>query len=58
MVVVSTAHGLKFPDFKVRYHEGTLAKQGVESPHMNEPIEVDAEYEKVRAAILTSIEQR
>lgn len=57
VVVVSTAHGLKFPDFKVRYHEGTLAKQGVESPHMNEPIEVDAEYEKVRAAILTSIEQ-
>ena len=24
----------------------------------NEPVEVDAEYEKVRAAILTSIEQR
>ena len=57
VVVVSTAHGLKFPDFKVRYHEGTLAKQGLESPYMNEPIEVDAEYEKVRAAILTSIEQ-
>ncbi|MBJ67549.1 MAG: threonine synthase [Gemmatimonadetes bacterium] len=58
VVVVSTAHGLKFPDFKVRYHEGALAKQGIESPYLNEPIEVDAEYEKVRAAILTSIEQR
>ena len=58
VVVVSTAHGLKFPDFKVRYHEGALAKQGIESPYMNEPIEVDAEYEKVRAAILTSIEKR
>ena len=58
VVVVSTAHGLKFPDFKVRYHEGTLAKQGIQSPYMNEPVEVDAEYEKVRAAILTSIEKR
>jgi len=58
VVVVSTAHGLKFPDFKVRYHEGALAKQGIQSPYMNEPVEVDAEYEKVRAAILTSIEQR
>ena len=58
VVIVSTAHGLKFPDFKVRYHEGALAKQGIESPYVNEPVEVDAEYEKVRAAILTSIEQR
>ena len=58
VVVVSTAHGLKFPDFKVRYHEGALAKQGIQSPYMNEPVEVDAEYEKVRAAILTSVEQR
>src|SRR5208283_3042705 len=24
VVVISTAHGLKFPDFKVSYHEGTL----------------------------------
>ena len=29
VVVISTAHGLKFTDFKVGYHEGTLA--GVES---------------------------
>jgi threonine synthase len=25
VVVVSTAHGLKFSDFKVGYHDGTLA---------------------------------
>ncbi len=58
VVVVSTAHGLKFPDFKVRYHEGTLQQQGIDAPYKNEPVEVDAEYEKVRAAILRSIEAR
>ncbi len=57
VVVVSTAHGLKFPDFKVRYHEGTLAEQGIEAPYQNKPVEVEAEYEKVRAAILNSIER-
>ncbi|NLD73465.1 MAG: threonine synthase, partial [Chloroflexi bacterium] len=29
VIVISTAHGLKFTDFKVRYHEGTLP--GVEA---------------------------
>ena len=57
VVVVSTAHGLKFPDFKVRYHEGTLAEQGIEAPYQNKPVEVEADYEKVRAAILNSIER-
>jgi threonine synthase len=33
VVVVSTAHGLKFSDFKVGYHEGTLP--GLRSPHKN-----------------------
>ncbi len=57
VVVVSTAHGLKFPDFKVRYHEGTLAEQGIEAPYQNKPVEVEADYEEVRAAILNSIER-
>ena len=33
VVVVSTAHGLKFTEFKVGYHENTLAK--IESLHAN-----------------------
>jgi threonine synthase len=33
VVVISTAHGLKFADFKVGYHEGTLP--GLSSPLRN-----------------------
>ncbi len=36
VVVVSTAHGLKFTEFKARYHEGTL--EGVESHLANRPV--------------------
>ena len=35
VVVVSTANGLKFTDFKVRYHEGTLPD--VPAPEVREP---------------------
>lgn len=55
VVVISTAHGLKFPDFKIRYHEGTLEE--VESHYMNRPVEVPANYEKVRSSILTALEK-
>ena len=42
VVVISTAHGLKFVDFKVRYHEMQL--EGVESqPSPNPPIELPGE---------------
>jgi len=58
VVVISTAHGLKFPDFKVRYHENNLASHGVKAQCRNEPIEVDADYEKVKAAILTTLDQQ
>ena len=36
VVVISTAHGLKFTGFKVGYHEGSLAE--VESEHANPPV--------------------
>lgn len=49
VVVVSTANALKFTDFKVRYHEGTLT-------HANQPIELSAHYEDVKRAVLTEIE--
>lgn len=46
VVVVSTAHGLKFPDMKVGYHRGTLAE--VASEHANPPVELPATLEAVR----------
>ena len=56
VVVISTAHGLKFTEFKVRYHEMRL--EGVPSDHANPPIELPATYEVVRDEMLRQIEQR
>ncbi|MBW2415890.1 MAG: threonine synthase [Deltaproteobacteria bacterium] len=56
VVVISTAHGLKFTDFKVMYHENELP--GIESRLANEPIVLPARYETVRDEILRQIERR
>jgi len=56
VVVISTAHGLKFVDFKVKYHEMQL--EDVESQLPNPPIELPARYETVRDEMLRQIEQR
>jgi threonine synthase len=56
VVVISTAHGLKFVDFKVKYHEMSL--EGIESQVPNPPIELPAQYETVRDAMLREIETR
>ncbi len=40
VIVVSTAHGLKFSEFKTRYHQGAL---GFESAHPNRPVEMGAD---------------
>jgi threonine synthase len=53
IVIISTAHGLKFIDFKVRYHENKLDE--VDSQYANTPIELPAEYDKVEKAILDKI---
>jgi threonine synthase len=49
VVVISTAHGLKFSRFKVDYHEKTL--QGINSRYANPPIELPADAKAVRIAI-------
>ena len=49
VVVISTANGLKFPDFKVGYHEGKLA--GVKPTLANLPIDLPPDYDAVRRAI-------
>ncbi len=53
VVVISTAHGLKFADFKVKYHENQLAE--VESKYANAPVELPPDYDKVKGAILDKI---
>jgi threonine synthase len=49
VVVISTAHGLKFTAFKVGYHEETL--NDVASRHANPPVELPADYDAVQRAI-------
>jgi threonine synthase len=49
VVVISTAHGLKFTSFKVDYHDSSL--QDVVSRHANPPVELPADVGAVRAAI-------
>ncbi|NJN21654.1 MAG: threonine synthase [Leptolyngbya sp. RL_3_1] len=48
-VVVSTAHGLKFTDFKVGYHESTL--HSVDSEHPNPAVHLPADADAVKAEI-------
>jgi threonine synthase len=49
VIVISTAHGLKFTDFKVGYHDQTL--EGVTSRYANPPLELPATYDAVSRAI-------
>jgi len=51
-VVISTAHGLKFTDFKVGYHESKLG--GVSSEHANPPTYLSA----TTAAVKEEIKKR
>jgi threonine synthase len=52
VVVISTANGLKFTDFKIGYHEGTLA--GIESHFANQAIALPNDYDAVVRAIETA----
>lgn len=52
-VVISTAHGLKFSEFKVRYHNRELAE--VDSHYANTPVELPFDEQRVAEAILETI---
>src|SRR6186713_2410736 len=52
VVVISTANGLKFTDFKVAYHSGALS--GVSSRLANKPVELPNDYDAVRRATDTA----
>jgi threonine synthase len=55
VVVISTAHGLKFTGFKVGYHDQTL--EDVVARHPNPPLELPADYAAVSEAIDRAIER-
>lgn len=49
VVVISTANGLKFTEFKTSYHTRTL--DGITSSHANDPINLPNDYDAIRRAI-------
>jgi threonine synthase len=49
VIVVSTANGLKFSEFKTGYHTHTLA--GITPRHANPPLELPNDYDAVRRAV-------
>lgn len=55
VVVISTAHGLKFTDFKVRYHEGTL---DFPCHYANKPVELPPRVEAVKEALQYALQKR
>jgi threonine synthase len=55
VVVISTAHGLKFSDFKVRYHNKEL---NFPCQHANAPIELPPRLDAVRDALNTALQRR
>jgi threonine synthase len=55
VVVISTANGLKFTDFKVRYHDGELPE--VPSPkYANHPVLLPNDYTVVRDTVRRSLD--
>jgi len=55
VVVISTAHGLKFTDFKVRYHEEKL---GFSCRFANKPIELPPRVDAVKEALQQALQKR
>jgi threonine synthase len=56
VVVISTANGLKFTQFKIRYHDDKIP--GVESKHPNRPVDLPSEFEAVKASVFRELEKR
>jgi threonine synthase len=55
VVVISTAHGLKFTDFKVQYHEEKL---GFPSNYANKPVELPPTVSAVKKALEQALQKR
>jgi threonine synthase len=55
VIVVSTAHGLKFTEFKARYHQQQL---GFPTPHANAPVELGHQPREVVDALHRVLDDR
>src|SRR5579859_1368885 len=55
VVVISTAHGLKFVEMKVKYHQNEL---DFKSRYANKPIELPARLEAIKQALEQALESR
>ncbi|HXX80105.1 MAG TPA: threonine synthase [Thermodesulfovibrionales bacterium] len=55
VVVISTAHGLKFTDFKINYHEGTL---DFPCRYANKPIDLPARMDAIKEALQQTLQKR
>jgi threonine synthase len=55
-IVISTAHGLKFSEFKVGYHEQTL--KDVTSKYANRPIELPPSVDMVKEVLAKELKSR
>jgi threonine synthase len=55
-VVISTAHGLKFSDFKTAYHDRRL--EGINSRYANPPVLLPPNYGAVMDTIHTHLKVR
>src|SRR5258707_4655025 len=54
-VVLSTANGLKFTDFKVKYHERALGELGISSENANRPVDLPADLDAVKRAVARAL---
>ena len=55
VVVISTAHGLKFVEMKVKYHKGEM---DFRCRHVNRPIELPARLDAVKQALDQALVER
>lgn len=53
VAVISTASGLKFTDFKIRYHEGRI--EGVTSEAPNKPVDLPADLDAVKRTVFAGL---
>ncbi len=58
VVVISTAHGLKFTDVKVQYHGDRLREAGITPHYHNTPVELSPDYESVRDLVFRELDGR
>ncbi len=56
VVVISTAHGLKFTGFKRQYHGRKI--EGMACRYANDIVELPNEYDTVRDAVLRKLDLR